>query len=447
MSRSVNRRRFLQQSSAVAAGYWVHSSLAAAPSQSANEKLDIAAVGVGGRGGANLQQFKAENVVGLCDIDDTYLGKAEKQHSKAKKYTDFRRMYDDAKNFDAVVVSCAEHTHAFATLPALQLKKHVYCEKPLTHGVWEARVIAEAARKAGVATQLGTQLHGSDNYRRIVEHIQSGIIGPVKECHIWVSRAWGWQTPEEAKIHKDIVNVQDRPLDAKTPPPTLHFDQWLGPAPERPYHDIYFPGPKWYRWWDFGGGTMSDLGAHWIDLAFWSLKLTAPVAVESEGPPPHPEIAPASLVARFEFPAREDLPPCKLAWYQGKYKPPPYEDGTIPKWGNGHLFVGEKGMLLSDYSKFILLPESKFKDVKRPEPFIPNSIGHHAEWVKACKTGSPTLANFEYAGPMTESNHLGNVAFRVGRRIEWDSANLRITNCPEAERIVRREYRKGWSLA
>ncbi|MBI2479749.1 MAG: Gfo/Idh/MocA family oxidoreductase, partial [Planctomycetia bacterium] len=368
-------------------------------------------------------------------------------HPNARQVVDFRQLYDHANEFDAVVVSTCEHTHAFATLPALQLGKHVYCEKPLTHGIWEARVIREAAAKAGVATQQGTQIHATDNYRRVVELIQSGAIGAVTEAHVWVGRAWGWQPSEEvSKAAGDIVFVQDRPQTADPIPATLNWDLWLGPAPERPFNNVYFPGPKWYRWWDFGNGTMSDLGSHWVDLPFWALKLDHPLTIEASGPSPHPEIAPASMEVTYQYGQRGDLPPVQLTWYQGTHQPQILKDGGIPAWNNGVLFIGEKGMLLSDYGKHILLPEDQFADFKRPEPFIPPSLGHHAEWIHACKTGEPTTCNFEYAGWLTEANHLGNIAFRAGEKLVWDAKSLKATNAPEVDPLIRREYRKGWKL-
>jgi predicted dehydrogenase len=209
---------------------------------------------------------------------------------------------------------------------------------------------------------------------------------------------------------------------------------------------VYFPGPKWYRWWDFGNGTMSDLGSHWIDLPFWALKLDHPLSIEASGPPAHPEIAPASMQATYQYGARGDLPPVQLTWYQGNCQPKLLKGRTIPNWDSGALFVGSKGMLLSDYGRHALLPEEQFKDFKRPSPFIPASLGHHAEWIHACKTGAPTTCNFEYAGWLTEANHLGNVAYRVGKRIEWDALNLRVTNAPEAAPYIHREYRKPWKL-
>jgi predicted dehydrogenase len=411
-----------------------------------NDKLNIAMIGVGGRGGANLQGVGSESVVALCDVFEGAIDRAATYHPRARRVKDFRRLYDQAREFDAVVVSTTEHTHAFATLPALQLGKHVYCEKPLTHDVWEARVIREAAAKAKVATQMGTQIHAGENYRRVVELIQTGAIGPVSEAHVWVSRAWGRQSPDDAKAHKDIVSTQERPEGTSPIPTGLDWDLWLGPAPERPFHDVYYPGPKWYRWWDFGNGTMSDLGSHWVDLPFWALKLDAPRTIEAFGPPAHPEIAPASMHVVYAYGARGDQPPLTLSWYQGEDKPEPWKAGAIPKWNDGVLFVGAKGMLLSAYDKYMLLPEKDFIDFKRPEPFLSKSLGHYAEWIHACKTGAPTTCNFEYAGWLTEANHLGNVAYRVGKKLEWNPNKISATNAPEAEPFLHREYRKGWSL-
>jgi hypothetical protein len=295
---------------------------------------------------------------------------------------------------------------------------------------------------------MGIQIHAGENYRRVVELIQTGAIGPVREAHVWVSRTWGWQpTAADAQKHQDIVFTSERPADSAPVPPGLDWDLWLGPAPARPFHGVYFPGPKWYRWWDFGNGTMSDLGSHWNDLPFWALKLQAPLTVEAAGPAPHPEIAPATMQATYEYPSRGDMPPVKLTWYQGELKPQLWRDGVIPQWGSGVLFVGDRGLLLSDYGKHVLLPEQEFADFRRPEPFIPPSRGHHAEWLHACKTGEPTTCNFEYSGWLTEANHLGNVAYRAGHKLEWDAANLRATNCPAAERFIHREYRSGWKLA
>jgi predicted dehydrogenase len=445
VTRSISRRSFLANST-VLAGAVALGVPALVRGQNLNERLNMAIIATGGRGGSNMADVESENIVALCDVNEASLAPAVARHPKAKNFADFRKLYDHAKDFDAVVVSAPEHIHAFATLPALQLGKHVYCEKPLTHDVWEARIIREAAAKAKVATQMGTQIHAGDNYRRVVELIQSGAIGPVREVHVWVSRAWGWQNEQEAKAANDIVFVQQRPTAAQEPPKGLDWDLWIGPAPWRPFNEVYFPGPKWYRWWDFGNGTMSDLGSHWIDLPFWALKLDHPLTIEASGPPVHPEIAPASMQATYQYGARGDLPPVQLTWYQGNHRPKQLKEKTIPDWDSGVLFVGDKGMLISDYGRHALLPEEQFKDFKRPDPFIPASLGHHAEWIHACKTGAPTTCNFEYAGWLTEANHLGNVAYRVGKKIEWDAVNLRATNAPEAAPYIRREYRKPWKL-
>ena len=420
--------------------------------QSRGGKLNLAIIGCGGRGGYNMQQFIGENIVALCDVNENDLLKASQKAPGAKKFRDFRRLYDELKDseFDAAVVSTTEHTHAFAVLPALERKKHVYCEKPLAHNLRETRLLTEAARKAGVVTQMGTQLHATNNFRRLVEMVQGGVIGGVRECHIWVSRAWGRQSKEEAEQNKDIVWTIERPAEEMPIPSWLDWDLWLGPAPKRPFHEVYVPGPKWYRWWDFGSGTMPDLGSHWNDLPFWALKLDAPRTVQASGPEPHPELAPASMSLISEYGSRGNMPPVQIMWYQGTAKPELWKSNRIPQWSNGMLFIGEKAMILADYQRYLLLVDDKglgqFSPFTLPAQSIPNSIGHHAEWVAACKNGTPTGVPFSYGGPLTEANQLGIVAYRSGKKIEWDPKNLRIPNAPEAERFLGREYRKGWSL-
>ncbi|MGI8671780.1 MAG: Gfo/Idh/MocA family protein [Luteitalea sp.] len=440
-----SRRNFLTATAAAAAAL----AAGARPTRAQSaDKLRVALIGVGGRGGAQLEGISGEQIVALCDVNKDNLARAAAMFPQARTFLDFRRVFDHAGEFDAVAVSTAEHTHAFATLPALQLKKHVYCEKPLTYNVHEARVIREAAAKAGVVTQMGTQIHAGDNYRRVVEHIQAGVIGKVTECHVWVSRAWGWHASEaEATAAKDIVFVQDRPATVDPVPANLDWDLWVGPAPARPFSHVYVPGPKWYRWWDFGNGTMSDLGSHWIDLPFWALQLKWPSAIEAAGPPVHAELAPASMSARYTYDADGDQPALSLTWHQGTSKPEIWTAGGIPKWDSGVLFIGDKGMLLADYSKFALLPEEKFAGYTPPPQSIPKSLGHHAEFIHACKTGAPTTCNFAHSGLLTEANHLGNVAYRAGRKILWDHQNMRITNAGDAERFIKRpSYRAGWQL-
>lgn len=442
----ISRRRFSQ--GALAAASSVFFAPAILRGQNLNNKLNVAVIGTGGRGAGNLSSVaNSENIVGLCDVNARSNDPQKARFPGARAVNDFRRLFDHAKEFDAVIVSTCEHTHAHATLLALSEGKHVYCEKPLSHNIYEARKVRESAGgKMKLATQMGIQIHATDNYRRVVELVQAGAIGPVREVQVWVSRAWGLQSEEAARRHGDIVYVADRPPAADPIPAGLDWDLWLGPAAERPFNNVYFPGPKWYRWWDFGSGTMSDLGSHWNDLPFWALKLKAPLTIEAAGPPPHKELAPASMSATYEYGPRGDMPALKLTWHQGESKPEIWKSGGIPKWGDGCLFIGDDGMLLAAYGKHMLLPEEKFKDFKRPEPTIPASIGHHAEWLRACKTGEPTTCNFEYSGWLTEANHLGNVAYRTGKKLTWDADKLRATNCPEADAFIKREYRKGWEI-
>jgi predicted dehydrogenase len=458
----LSRRSFLAQSAAVGAAALGTPAILRA--QNTTSRINLGFIASGGRARANLAEMTKEggvavNIVALCDVNGQNLERAAQQYPKARLYKDFRKLLDESKDIDAVVVSTCEHTHAYAAVPALQMGKAVYCEKPLSRDVQECRAMREAAKKAKVATQMGTQNHANPNYHRVVELIQSGAIGPVSECHVWVSRAWGRQTEEEAKANNDMHGmctradgtkyfITERPTEAQDPPSYLDWDLWLGPAPARPFHEAYFPGPRWYRWWDFGNGTMSDLGSHWNDLPFWALKLDAPKTVEAIGPEPHPEIAPASMTAIYEYGPRGDMPACKLTWHQGTHKPQIWKDKGIPQYTNGVLFIGTKGrMLLSDYTKHVLLPEAEFRDFQRPEKFITDGPTQQQEWLLAIKNGTQTGSPFnDYAGLLTEANHLGNVAYRAGQKIVWDSANMRVTNTRAADRFISRQPREGWKL-
>lgn len=445
-----SRRQFL--GSAAATGSAVLGFPAITSCQSPNSKMNLGLIGVGGRGRSHVKAALdlGEPIVAMVDVNENNLGAGLAQAPKARSHKDFRDFFAKMDDIDAVFVSTTEHTHAFATLPPLQAGKHVYCEKPLTRDVHECRIITEAAAKAGVQTQMGTQVHSSENFRRVVEVIESGAIGPVTECHVWTSRAWGWQTEEEAKANKDIVYTPDTPDRAMPVPEGLDWDLWIGPAPYRDFHDFYFPGPKWYRWWDFGNGTMSDLGSHRNDLPWWALKLDAPLTIEPvSGPKAHHDIAPATMSVKYTYGDRgEGRPPLELTWYQGNVKPQIWSEGKIPQWNEGCLFIGEEGMLLADYGKNVLLPEEKFENFKRPAPYIDPSPGQQAEFILACKGEGPKpLCHFGYSGPLTEANHLGNVAFRAGKKLEWDRDNMKFPNAPEAEKFLARSYREGWSLA
>lgn len=438
-NRRVQRREFLK---ATAGAATVLAAPAFVRGANLNDKLNVAIIGCGGRGGSNLQAVSAagEDIVALCDVNRTNLDAAGEKYPQARKCADFRKLYDFAGEFDAVVVSTCEHTHAFATLPALQLGKHVYCEKPLTHDVYEARVVAETAAKEKRVTQMGTQIHAGSNYRRCVELIQSGAIGAVKEVHVWVGTGYGG-----AK----------RPTETEPVPKGLHWDLWLGTAPDRPFYRgkrdrrgyCYEPF-NWRRWWDFGGGALTDMACHHMDLPFWALKLRHPTKVSAQGNPAPADAEAAAdwLIVTYEFPARGELPPVKLTWYDGGKRPPHFAEGKLPRWGDGSLFVGEKGMLLASYDNRKLLPEKDFEGFRPPKPTIPDSVGHHKEWVEACKSGGTTTCNFDYAGALTEAVLLGAVSYRAGKPLEWDAKNLRASNCPEAEKYLRRTYRKPWAL-
>jgi len=436
MSRRRSRREFLTNSALATAGFWVAGRTAAA-GRSPNEKLNIGVAGVAGRGGGNLGQVAGENIVALCDVDERKLGTAAKRFAKAKTYFDWRKMVDQ-KDLDAVVCSTTEHTHALVCAWALRRGLSVYCEKPIAHTPEEAQVVRREYLKVKdkVATQQGTQIHAGDNFRRVVELIRAGAIGTVREVHNWCDRV--------------PLGPRERPKDTHPVPPYLHWDLWLGPAPERPYHPTYFKGGClwWDKWWDFGNGTIGGMGPHITDLGCWALDLGIATEVEADSNPKggYPEVYPEWLQIRWEYPAAGNRPPVTVWWHDGGKKPkdPP----EVAKWGGlGMLFVGDNGFLLANYGRHVLLPQEKFKDYQRPKPTIPSSIGHHKEWIEAAKAGGgATPCNFDYGGVMTENILAGIVSCRVKQKLQWDSAACKATGCPEADRYIHKQYRKGWSI-
>lgn len=435
MLRKLTRREMLRNTGLAGLGVW-GSGMARARDQgqgtSPNEKLDLLCIGVGGRGAADVNGVASENIVALCDVDNRRAAKTFDKFPRARQFEDYRKALDQLENqIDAVVIGTPDHTHAPPAAQALRMGKHVYCEKPLTHRVHETRVLTQLAQEQNLATQLGTQIHARDNYRRVVELVRAGAIGPVRRVEVTFPGGLGGQ---------------DRPKETPPVPEGLNWDLWLGPAPYRPYHPTYVPG-SWRSWWDFANGTLGDFGCHYMDLPYWALDLKYPSRVEAEGPPPHPETTAPVLTVKYQFPARGKLPPVTMTWRNGKgNKSSIFEEKQIPDWGASVLFVGEEGMLLANYNRHVLLPESKFADFQRPARTIPKSIGHHQEWIRACKTGEPTTCHFGYSGPLTETVLLGNVSYRTGSPLEWDAANLKATNCPEAAELIHRQYRDGWTL-
>lgn len=432
MSMRIHRRRFLQETTLLGAGALLGRIAIDARGASPNERLNIGIIGVAHQGNYDLTNVAGENIVALCDVDDSYLAAAAQKFNGAKTYNDFRRLLDQ-KQIDAVVIAIPDHSHAAATVAALRSGRHVYCEKPLTRTLSECRIVMETTRKTRRVTQIGTQIHAGANYRRAVELVRSGAIGPVDEVHVWVNVTYGGKP---------------WPHDSPPVPAGLHYDLWLGPVPERPYSPEFLP-QAWRNWWAFGGGALGDFGCHYMDLPHWALGLRTPVTAEVlEGPPVNTESVPPWLIVRYQYPARAEQPAVKLTWYHGGKQPPAsvLSADLAEKWKSGVLFVGKKGALLSDYNRHALLPEDKFKGFVPPPHSIPDSIGHHAEWIRACKTGEPTTCNFDYSGALTESVLLGNLAYRVGARIDWDSPQLRARGCAAADEFIQHHYRAGWKI-
>ncbi|HET6575651.1 MAG TPA: Gfo/Idh/MocA family oxidoreductase [Fimbriiglobus sp.] len=469
MTARVTRRRALKLGAAGSLGYlFTGPALSVARAAGANDKIRVAGVGVGGKGSGDIEQAgKVMEVVALCDIDERRLDKRAATWPSAKKFFDYRKLFDEAaQSFDAVTVSTPDHHHAPASLRAIALGKHVYCQKPLTHTVAEARAMREFAAKHKVCTQMGNQGSALSGLRRAVELVRAGALGAVSEAHVWTNRP--------AHYWKQAPDIVARPTDTRPAPDYIHWPEWIGAAPMRPYavragnHPAYHPH-DWRGYWDFGTGAMGDMACHTANMAFRALRLAAPTAVVAESGELNPETYPAWAHITYSFPARGDVPPCTLHWYEGsrdgkRVLPPAELIAKVLKKGekladSGSLLVGDKGLLFSpnDYgAKFRLLPEGEFAGVQttRPEkgpagtdrdqdPFMKK------EWAEAIRAGKPELAssNFDYAGQLTETMLLGNIAVRRrGERLEWDAARLRFTNSGAATKLVSKEYRKGWEL-
>ena len=436
MNLRMKRRTFLKQSAVAGAGLMVLKSGILKAGNSPNEKLNIAVIGVGGRGRSNMNNVKSENIVALCDLNGKNLAAAAKQFPRAKTYIDWRKCLEQ-KDIDAVVCSTTDHTHAFINVWAMNRGMHVYCEKPLANSVHEARMVRRTYLKNRnkLATQMGTQIHAYENYRRMVELVRNGAIGTVKEARVWCSRQ-----PKGGSYLPEVKPI----------PENINWDLWVGPSPMHPYNPGYFGGClAWNRFWDFGSGQIGDMGSHMIDMAYWALDLRFPTTCEAAGTPINTDTCPQWLTAEWDHPANDWRPAVKVYWYDGDKKPGmPSKAFNRDKLDKGVLFKGDKGSLLVDYDYRILFSRGDMTHYSSPNPdeLIPPSPGHHKEWLIGCKTGKPTLCNFDYSGALIEHNMLALVAYRVGRKLQWNARNIKATNCPEANQYIRKTYRKGWKL-
>jgi predicted dehydrogenase len=438
-NKNISRRQFMGGAAAAMAFTIVPDRVLAQPP---SNKLNIAGVGIGGMGQHNVRACNTENIVALCDVDEKYAGKIFKEYPKAKVWFDFREMLDKQKDIDAVIVATPDHLHAVVSMEAMKRGKHVYCQKPLTRLVAEARALTEAARKYKVATQMGNQGHSGDGVRNICEWIWDGAIGEIREVHAWTNRpVW----PQGI----------DRPKNNPPVPETMHWDLWIGPAPMRPYNPCYAPF-AWRGWWDFGGGALADMACHVLDPVFWALKLKYPVSVEASCTEVNDETFPLASIVHYEFPAREDMPPVKVHWYDGGLKPEKPEalgDMQIGQAASNVLFMGSKGVLrCGEYGDDPhLFPLSLMRSYKRPAKTLERIPGqaHEQNWIRACKGGEPACSNFDYSGPLTEMVTMGNLAIRpenVGKKLEWDGKDMRVTNDEKANDYVHPHYREGWLL-
>lgn len=462
---ALSRRKFLQTAGVITAATIVPRHILGGPGFTPpSEKLNIAVIGTGGRGKRLIKgifRYDDARIVAIADptaredysrfyyrgvsgrqpvkeIVETHYSARYGARETCSDYEDYRELLDKEKGVDAVMIATPDHVHAFVTLAALRLGKHVYCEKPLTHSVQEARVVTEEARKAEVATQMGQQGNSGEGIRQCCEWVWDGAIGEVREVHAW-SGAGGW-----------LPSVRERPKDTPLVPRGMNWDLWLGPATARPYHPHYAPY-NWRGWWDFGTGGIGDMGCHNIDPAMAALKLIYPDTVEGTSTKLNDERTPYGTLIHFTFPEREGMPPVRLTWYGGGMKPPRPEEFAPGQnfGGEGCLLVGSKGkILLGGWSRHPrLLPELRMQEYKQPPKTLLRVSAHDRAWLDACKGGPKASSDFDYSGPLAELVLLGMVAVRCGEKLHWDGPNMRATNCAEAAKYVSQQYRRGWSLS
>jgi len=439
----ITRRKFISKAIATSALFTiVPRSVLGGPKYIApSDKLNIASVGIGGKGYSDVRGLSYENIYALCDVDDQKAAKTFKDFPKAKRYTDFRKMLEKEKEIDAVTVSTPDHNHAVVAMTAMDLGKHVFVQKPLTHTIAESRKLAKKAKENNLVTQMGNQGHAGEGGRLINEWIWDGAIGEVYEVHVWTNRP----------IWPQGIS---RPISKPSVPLSLDWDQWLGPAKWRPYHPAYAPF-SWRGWLDFGTGALGDMGAHLIDHPYWALKMEYPDTIQASSSPINDETYPNTSMITYEFPARKNMAPVKMIWYDGGLEPPrPKEIEPGRKMGDadgGVLFVGTTGkMMCGTYGgNPRIIPEEKMREYKRPTKTIPRSPGIQQEWVNAIKGGIATTSNFEYASKLTETMLLGCIALRVQNHktiLEWDGEKGQITNLDEANAYLDKKYRKGWGI-
>ncbi len=436
MTARTNRRDFLKATAAAGFGFWVAGTAAADDTKkerSSNDRIRFACIGIGGKGDSDTADAaRFGDVVAICDIDDHRLDQAQQRYPKAQKFNDYRKLFDAmGQSIDAVTVSTPDHNHAGASIAAMKLGKHCFCQKPLTHTLYEARRMAEVAREMKVATQMGNQGTAGGNLRKAAALLKAGALGQVKEVHVWTNRP---------------IWPQGGPRPKGQPVPEyVHWDIWLGPMPKRPYHEGSYHPFAWRGWWDFGTGALGDMACHTMNLPFMGLDLRDPISVEAESSGTNKDSYPKWSIIRYTFPARGERPALTMTWYDGGKKvPTELLDGEKPS-DSGCLVVGSKGKLYSpdDYGgSFRLMDGAGELKVE-----YPHSPGHFEEYVRAIKGGPPAMSNFsDYAGPLTETVLLGNLAVWAGKKIDWDPRNLRATNAPEVEEIIRPRYRSGWTV-